>query len=62
MRPMLTKEKCKTILESTGNKYSDREVELLYDLLTKIIELQLTNQTITQLSNGQCSINVESIK
>lgn len=62
MRPMLTKEKCKTILESTGNKYSDREVELLYDLLTKIIELQLTNQTITQLSNGQCSFNVESFK
>ena len=59
MRKMLTKEKCKNLLEKNGNKYKDEEVNLIIEFLNLIIDSQLsvTNSKIkkdeTSRTNGQ---------
>ena len=42
MRTMLTKEKCKNLLEKNGNKYTDEEANLIIDFLNLIIDSQLS--------------------
>jgi hypothetical protein len=37
---MITLKKCKNILEQKGNKYTEQEVEFIYDFLSQVAEIQ----------------------
>lgn len=62
MRKMLTKEKCKKLLEEKGNKYSEEETDLIIEFLNSIIDSQLSITKSKFKVNETSCINGKSIK
>lgn len=62
MRKMLTKEKCKTLLEKKENKYTNEEVTLIVDFLNQIIEAQLSLNNFKNNQNEKSCLNGASVK
>jgi hypothetical protein len=48
---MLSLERCKKILNNGKRKYTDEEVKQIRDYLYMIAELQLENETDTEIEN-----------
>ncbi len=59
---MLTKEKCKNLLEKNGNKYNDEEVNLIIEFLNLIIDSQLSVMNSKIKKDEKSCINGKSIK
>lgn len=62
MRKMLTKEKCKNLLEKNGNKYTDEEAKLIIEFLNLIIESQLSVTNSKIKHDEKSCINGKSIE
>ena len=62
MRKMLTKEKCKNLLEKNGNKYNDEEVNLIIEFLNLIIDSQLSVMNSKIKKDEKSCINGQSIE
>ena len=62
MRTMLTKEKCKNLLEKNGNKYADEEANLIIDFLNLIIDSQLSVMNSKIKKDEKSCINGQSIE
>ncbi len=62
MRTMLTKEKCKNLLEKNGNKYTDEEANLIIDFLNLIIDSQLSVMNSKIKKDEKSCINGQSIE
>ena len=62
MRKMLTKEKCKNLLEKNGNKYTDEEANLIIDFLNLIIDSQLSVMNSKIKKDEKSCINGKSIE
>ncbi len=62
MRKMLTKEKCKNLLEKNGNKYTDEEANLIIDFLNLIIDSQLSVMNSKIKKDEKSCINGQSIE
>ncbi len=59
---MLTKEKCKNLLEKNGNKYTDEEAKLIIEFLNLIIESQLSVTNSKIKHDEKSCIKGESIE
>jgi len=59
---MLTKEKCKKLLEKNGNKYTEEEANSIIEFLNLIIESQLSVMNSKNKQNEKSSINGQSIE
>jgi len=59
---MLTKEKCKNLLEKNGNKYTDEEANLIIDFLNLIIDSQLSVMNSKIKKDEKSCINGQSIE
>ena len=62
MRKMLTKEKCKNLLEKNGNKYTDEEANLIIDFLNLIIDSQLSVMNSKIKKDEKSCINGQRIE
>ena len=62
MRKMLTKEKCKNLLEKNGNKYPEEEAKLIIEFLNLIIESQLSVTNSKIKHDEKSCINGKSIE
>ena len=62
MRTMLTKEKCKNLLEKNGNKYTDEEANLIIEFLNLIIDSQLSVMNSKIKKDEKSCINGQSIE
>ncbi len=62
MRKMLSKEKCKKLLEQKGNKYTEEEANLIIEFLNLIIDSQLSIMNSKIKQDEKSCINGQSIE